>query len=101
LVAVAVAGVLLMHGFEGAAFTFTDQGQSTRHQTHSPESHGAIGLCVFVVSMAGIGLGAARLRRRRLSFVAPSGEMFQASRCPSWSAPAGRSLLIDLGVLRL
>lgn len=101
LVAVAIAGLLVMHGFEGAALTFTDQGQSTRHQTRSPESHGAVGLCVFVVSMAGIGLAGARLRRRRLSFVAPLGEMFLPSRCPSWSAPAGRSLLIDLSVLRL
>lgn len=101
LVAVAIAGLLVMHGFESAALTFTDQVQSTRHQTRSPESHGAFGVCVFVTTMAGLGIAAGSLRRRRLSFVALSGEIFVTSRCPSWSAPAGRSLLIDLSVLRL
>ena len=101
LVAVAVAGLLVMHGFESAALTFGDEGQSTRHIDDSPESHTAVGVCVFVASIAGIGLGAAKLRRRRLGFVATPGVTFFPSRRPRWSAPAGRFRLIDLGVLRL
>ena len=101
LVAVAIAGLLVMHGFESAALTWTDTGRATRHQPHNPDSHGALGICVFVASMAGVGLAAAWPRGRRLGFVATLHPTFRPLRWPTWLAPAGRSRLIDFGVLQL
>jgi hypothetical protein len=101
LVAVALAGLLAMHGFQGAALTWADTGQATRHQSHNPDRHGALGICVFVASMAGVGLAAAWSRRRRLGFVAALHPTFRPSRGPKWFAPAGRCRFIELSVLRL
>ncbi len=100
-VAVAISGLLVMHGFEAAALTWTDTGRASRQQSHNPDGHGALGICVFVASMAGVGLAAAWPRKRRLGFVAALHPTFRPSRWPTWFAPAGRSRLIDLSVLRL
>jgi hypothetical protein len=64
LAAVSVAGVLSMHGFDPVVAT-VDQ----THSSHSSDTetgvddHGAIGLCVFVVAVATLGL--ASIRRRQ------------------------------------
>jgi len=101
LVAVAIAGLLMMHGFESAAFSFTHEGESTVHAVQSGDGHGGSGVCLFVASMAGIGLAGAKLRRRRAVFVASLRRAPLPCRWPEWCAPAGRSRLIDLSVLRL
>lgn len=99
-VAVAIAGLLMMHGLNNAAVILTDT-QMAPHDDHRPDSQGALGVCVFAASMAGTGLAAvAAGRRHRGSPVAvPLTKV--SGRLLSWSAPAGRSRLIDLGVLRL
>ena len=68
LAMLAIVGVLFMHGFDAAAIEFVDTG----HHVTPDESggmaavHGTIGLCVFVMTAAGlIVAGVLRLPRRR------------------------------------
>lgn len=61
LAAVSVAGLLSMHGFDPVVAT-VDQ----THSSHSSDTetgvdaHGAIGLCVFVVAVATLGMATIR-----------------------------------------
>jgi hypothetical protein len=58
-------------------------------------------VCVFVATIAGIGLAAAAVRRRHPGSPVAVRLTNMPGRRPTWSAPAGRSRLIDLRVLRL
>jgi hypothetical protein len=64
LAAVSVAGLLSMHGFDPVVAT-VDQ----THSSHSSDAetgvdhHGAIGLCIFVVAVATLGMASIRLRQ--------------------------------------
>ena len=98
---VAVVALLVMHGFEGATLNLVDAGHRAPHLDDSPDPHGAVGLCVFVAAVAGIGLVAAQVRRRRSGFAVVQPPTFAPAGWPTWSRSAGRSRLIDLRVLRL
>jgi hypothetical protein len=68
LVAVAVAGLLSMHGFDPVVVSL----DHTEHTNHSQpgaglEDHSVIGLCVFVVAVA---LGLASIRQLQGSTIA-------------------------------
>jgi hypothetical protein len=56
LAAIAIAGVLLMHGLDAAAVDLVGSGPNDRAHDHGPVIHGVIGLCVFVVAAAGLAL---------------------------------------------
>lgn len=64
LAAVSVAGLLSMHGFDPVVATVDQAHSSHTSDTETGiDAHGAIGLCVFVV--AGATLGIASIRRRQ------------------------------------
>jgi hypothetical protein len=68
LAMLAIVGVLFMHGLDAAAVEFVDTGHHTAPDEtgRTAAVHGAIGLCVFVMTAAGlIAAGVLRLPRRR------------------------------------
>lgn len=101
LVAVAIAGLLIMHGVDVATLRMTDADQPASQHDDQSESHGALGVCVFVASIAGIGLAAVAVRRRHPGSPVAVRLTNVPGRRSIWSAPSGRSRLIDLSVLRL
>jgi hypothetical protein len=102
LIATAVSGLLMMHGLEAAVSVAAPHGAPS-HQGDGmdPESHGVLGLCLFVVSIAGSGAAAVSTRRRPDRLSPARLDMMAWFGTPTRSSPAGRLLLIDLSVLRL
>lgn len=102
LAAIAVAGLLAMHGLNPAVF---ESGQASSHGLHGIDTgdevvHAAVGLCVFtVVGFIGLALltspkqGGNLRNLPRLHLALLNG--------PTGVPAAGRRLLADLCVLRL
>jgi hypothetical protein len=99
-VLISVAGLLSIHGLDGATATITDQAHSTHGQARDSTPHGVLGICVFVVAMAGLGVAAARAPRQRL-IVAVSPRTSALSLDGTSTIADGRSRLAQLCVLRL
>jgi hypothetical protein len=66
LAALAVAGVLLMHGLDAVAADLADTGHHGPQEEPGP-IHGAVGTCVFVIAALGM-IGAAIATRGRRGF---------------------------------
>ncbi len=100
LAAVAVAGLLSMHGLDGVIGSLSEQAQSAHGPTGDRGEDDALRFCVFVAAIAGLGLAAAGLTRRSgpTARFAPSDGF-----TPTVSVPAvrGRSRLLRLCVLRI
>lgn len=101
LVAAAVAGLLIMHGLEGATMSLTTPDGPSSHHDDGAGTHGMMGLCVFVLSLAGLGVAAGRAGSKHQRFFAASPFVVIPVRWSIWSPPAGRFRLLDLGVMRL
>ncbi len=55
LVALAIVGVLLMHGLDGVAAAAVDTDHHTaRHDDGGAVPHGVFGICVFVITGTGL-----------------------------------------------
>lgn len=102
LAAVAIAGLLSMHGLNPAVF---QPGQVSSHDLHGMDTaddagHSAIGLCVFaVLGLISLALLSSTKRRRSLRNL-PHLRPPLFTRPPGLPA-AGRRRLADLCVLRL
>jgi MYXO-CTERM domain-containing protein len=100
LVTVAVAGLLSMHGLEGAVVSLT----GSTHATHGPAADSGdtpgLDVCVFVAVLAGLGIGALGAVRRREATVRRAA-FDEIGIAPSVSALPGRSRLLQMCVLRL
>jgi hypothetical protein len=101
LVSVAVAGLLSMHGFDPAVVTLNH----TEHTSHpqpgaGPEDHSVIGLCVFVVAVATMGLASIRRLQASTNTAFSAHPPRQLTRIDP-PATSGPPLLHRLCVLRL
>lgn len=99
-VAVAIAGMLSMHGLEGAVVSAPEQSHAMHGAIGSSADHGALGLCLFVAAIAGLGIAVLGRSTGGREYGRPC----DAHRTiPSGSARciAGRSRLTRLGVLRV
>lgn len=101
LVAVAVAGLLSMHGFDPVVVSV----DHSAHTSHSPpgaglEDHSAIGLCVFVVAVATLGLASIRQLHGSTIAAFSAHPPRQLTQCGP-VATSGPPLLHRLCVLRL
>lgn len=102
LVSSAIAGLLIMHGLEAATIGLTAEASVSHHDDGSAtDLHGALGICVFVISIVGLGIAAVRVGRPSHRFIPARPATVRSVQTPVWSRPAGRPLLLDLGVLRL
>ncbi len=99
LVSVAVVGLLAMHGFDGAIISLTPPDAASSHHDDAG-IHGALGLCLFVLSMAGLGLAAIRAGKKHQGLFAAWPTVVSLVRWSNWWPPAGRSRLLALGVMR-
>ena len=100
LVTVAIGGLLSMHGLDGVVNSLTDTHHTAQAQTDHDPAHSALGICVFVGAIAGLGVAAARLPRRAFTI----GAFANLTRISSVSwlpALPGRTRLSQLCVLRL
>ena len=100
LVSVAVLGLLVMHGFDGAIISLTSSDGATSHHDLAEGTHGTLGLCLFVLSIAGLGVAAARARQEHQGLFTARPTMATPVLWSTWSPPAGWSRLLDLGVMR-
>jgi hypothetical protein len=100
LVSVAVLGLLVMHGFDGAVISLTPSDGATSHHDLAEGTHGTMGLCLFVLSIAGLGVAAARAAQKRRGPFTARPTMATPVLWSTWSPPAGWSRLLDLGVMR-
>jgi hypothetical protein len=97
LAALAITGVLFMHGFDAAAVDLTGTGHHASQEA-AGAIHGVIGLCVFVVAATGLIATRWPARSRRqlpapVSATVPVAAMEPVRR-------AGRPRLFELCVLR-
>ena len=100
LVSVAVLGLLVMHGFDGAIISLTSSDGATSHHDLAEGTHGALGLCLFVLSIAGLGVAAARAGQKHQGPFTARPTMMTPVLWSSWTPPAGWSRLLGLGVMR-
>jgi hypothetical protein len=98
LAALAVAGVLLMHGFDAAAADLVGSAHHDASPVDSEGIHGLIGLCVFVMSIVAMVDGGRRSRPRHHPRAAMS-TTIPAAIDTVW-VPSGRLRLFELCVLR-
>lgn len=102
LVSSAIVGLLIMHGLEAATLSLTTDASLSHHDDGSAtDVHGALGICVFVVSVVGLGVAALKAGRQRQRFIPAWPATATSVQGSGWSRPAGRPLLLDLSVLRL
>lgn len=99
VVAIAVAGLLMMHGFEGALASVAEVSHSDHGSPQGGADHDLLGLCLFVVTVVGLGF-AMSLHKPGSTVRGPT------SRSAGWrSTPLnrvhGRVRLAHLCVLRL
>jgi hypothetical protein len=97
LAALAVAGVLLMHGLDAVAADLADTGHHGSQEERGP-IHGAVGMCVFVIAAVGM-IGAAIAARGRRGFHVPVPRPADGTVAVARSDP-GRLRHIELCVMR-
>ena len=91
-----------MHGLEAATLSLTNDASVSHHDDGSAtDVHGALGICVFVISLVGLGVAAVKAGRQRQCFIPAWAATVTSVQRSGWSPPAGRPLLFDLSVLRL
>jgi hypothetical protein len=100
LVSVAVVGLLAMHGFDGAIIGLSSPEGASSYHDDAEGTHGALGLCLFVLSMASLGLAAIRAGKKHQGLFAAWPTVVSLVRWSNWWPPAGRSRLLALGVMR-
>lgn len=100
LVSVAVIGLLVMHGFDGAIISLSSPDRAPSHHDLAGGTHGAVGICLFVLSIAGLGIAAVRAGRKHQALFAARPSPVIPVLWSTWSPPAGRSRLLGLGVMR-
>jgi hypothetical protein len=100
LVTVAIAGLLSMHGFDGAVASFA----APAHVAHSPtgdaEGHDTLGICLFVTAIVGIGFASLSLLCRAAG-PTRSASVVGPIRFEAKTSISGRSRLVQICVLRL
>lgn len=100
LTGVSVAGLLSMHGLDPVMANLAQPAHASHSQPAALDSHGAIGLCVFVAALTGVALAAAR---RLVSSTRPASSPFRTTVFATMPVPraSGPPLLHRLCVLRL
>jgi len=99
-VAVAIAGLLSMHGIEVAVVSASEQSHAIHGVTGGAADHGALGLCLFVAAIAVLGI-AARAQSMRGRAYGRRSDIHRTMPFGSARGIAGRSRLTRLGVLRV
>jgi hypothetical protein len=100
LVSVAVGGLLIMHCFDGAIISLSSPDRAPSHHVLAGGTHGAMGICLFVLSIAGLGIAAVRAGRKHQALFAARPSLVTPVLWSTWSPPAGRFRLLGLGVMR-
>jgi hypothetical protein len=100
LVSVAVGGLLIMHCFDGAIISLSSSDGAPSHHVLAGGTHGAMGICLFVLSIAGLAVAAVRAGRKHQALFAARPSLVIPILWSTWSPPAGRSRLLALGVMR-
>ena len=96
MVALALAGLVSMHGLDGAAASLSEPSHTSAEES---TGHETLGICVFVLAIAGLGMATpSSTPRQRVT-----GRYRQTETVPRHplSSGGGRSRLILLCVLRL
>jgi hypothetical protein len=100
LVTMAVAGVLSMHGLDGAVASLTEPSHSSHGPAGDGVGHETLGICVFVAAVTCLVIAALGTSLRGGS-TARFADIAQLVSARSARVVAGRSRLIHLCVLRL
>ena len=100
LVSVAVAGLLSMHGFDGAVASFAEPAPAAHSPTGDAKGHATLGICLFVAAIAGIGFASLSLLRRAAG-PRRSARIMGPIRFEAKTSISGRSRLVQICVLRL
>jgi hypothetical protein len=100
LVSIAVGGLLIMYSLDGAIISLSSPDRASSHHTLARGTHGAVGICLFVLSIAGLGMAAVRAGQKHQALFAARPTLVIPILWSTWSPPAGRSRLLALGVMR-
>jgi hypothetical protein len=100
LVSVAVGGLLIMHCFDGAIISLSSPDGAPSHHVLAGGLHSGMGICLFVLSIAGLGMAAVRAGRKHHALFAARPTLVIPVLWSSWTPPAGWSRLLGLGVMR-
>ena len=100
VVSVAVGGLLIMHCFDGAINSLSSPDGTPSHHVLAGGTHDGMGICLFVLSIASLGVAAVRAGRKHHALFAARPTLVMPVLWSSWTPPAGWSRLLVLGVMR-